>query len=242
MLAAMRLSWFFPALPLALLLGGCDRVTSTVAKYNPFRSFDARCEQLPASRVEVRQQAIRLVTNDRLPYSELTRLGKENPATHRTLGLTKTEFRQEVALEVEGIADSGSGRSCSRPRILIDLTMAPMTVYVASELANDACGHAAVLAHEMKHVAAFREHMTDTAKTLEAELPQLFAQRIIKARDAEAGQAQVREALRAFLEEFIALNTAELKERNAAVDSAEEYARVTRACGGIAVDPAPPAS
>ena len=53
-------------------------------------------------------------TNDRLP-SELTRLGEENPATHRTLGLTKTEFRQEVALEVRGIADSGGGRSCSRP-------------------------------------------------------------------------------------------------------------------------------
>jgi hypothetical protein len=217
-------------------------MTSTAAKYNPFRSFETRCEQLPASRVEVRQQAIRLVTNDSVPYRELTRLGDENPATHRTLGLTKTEFRQEVALEVEGIVDSGSGRSCARPRIVIDLTMAPMTVYVASELADDACGHAAVLAHEMKHVAAFREHMTDTARALETELPQLFAQRIIKARDADAGEAQVREALRAFLEEFIALNTAELKKRNAAVDSAEEYSRVNRACGGIAVDPAPPAS
>jgi hypothetical protein len=120
--------------------------------------------------------------------------------------------------------------------------MAPMTVYVASELANDACGHAAVLAHEMKHVAAFREHMADTASTLEAELPQLFGQRIIRARDADAGEAQVREALHAFLEEFIARNTAQLKERHAAIDSAEEYTRVNRACGGIPVDPARPAS
>jgi hypothetical protein len=242
MLAAMRLSSGFLALTFALLLGGCDAVTSTAAKYNPFPSFETRCEQLPASQVEVRQQTIRPVTNDTLPYRELTGLGKENPATHRTLGLTKTEFRQEVALEVKGIADSGGGRSCSRPRIVIDLTMAPMTVYVASELANDACGHAAVLAHEMKHVAAFREHMADTARTLEADLPQLFGQRIIKARDADAGEAQVREALRAFLEEFITLNTQELKERNAAVDSAEEYARVNGACGGITVDAAPPVS
>ena len=238
----MRLSSGFLALTLALLLAGCDAVTSTAAKYNPFPSFDTRCEQLPASRVEVRQLAIRPVTNDTLPYRELGRLGEENPATHRTLGLTKTEFRQEVTLEVKGIADSGSGRSCSRPRIVIDLTMAPMTVYVASELANDACGHAAVLAHEMKHVAAFREHMVDTARTLEAELPQLFGQRIIKARDADAGEAQVREALRTFLEEFIAVNTAELKDRHAAVDSAEEYGRVRGACGGITVDLAPPAS
>jgi hypothetical protein len=125
---------------------------------------------------------------------------------------------------------------------VIDLTMVPMTVYVARELANDACGHAAVLAHEMKHVAALRDHMADTARTLEAKLPQLFGQRIIKARDADAGEAQVREALRTFLEEFITLNTAELKERNAAVDSTDEYARVNGACGGVTVQPAPPAS
>ncbi len=242
MLAAMRLSSGFLALTLALLLGGCDAVTSTAAKYNPFPSFETRCEQLPASHVEIRQQAIRPVRDDTLPYRELTRLGQENPATHRTLGLTKTEFRQEVAIEVKGIVDSGGGRSCSRPGVVIDLTMAPMMVYVASELANDACGHAAVLAHEMKHVAAFREHMAGTARTLEAELPQLFGQRIIKARDADAGEEQVREALRTYLEEFIAVNTAELKERNAAVDSTEEYARVSGACGGIKVDPAPPAS
>ena len=242
MLAAMRCSSGFLALTLAFVLGGCDAVTSTAAKYNPFPSFERRCEQLPASHVEVRQQAIRPVTNDTLPYRELTRLGEENPATHRTLGLTKTEFRQEVALELQGIAESGGGRSCSRPHIVLDLTMAPMTVYVASELADDACSHAAVLAHEMKHVAAFREHMADTARKLEAELPQLFGQRIITARDAEAGEAQVREALRAFLGEFIAANTAELKERHAAVDSAEEYARVNGACGGITVDQAPPAS
>ena len=103
MLGVMRLSWIFPALSLALLLGGCDAVTSTAAKYNPFPSFETRCEQLPASRVEVRQQAIRPVTNDTLPYRELTRLGEENLATHRILGLTKTEFRQEVA-QISGLA------------------------------------------------------------------------------------------------------------------------------------------
>jgi hypothetical protein len=236
-----RLSSFL-AVAFALLLGACDAVTSTAARYNPFPSFETRCERLPASRIEVRQQAIRPVTNDALPYRELTRLGEDNPATHRTLGLTKTEFRQEVAIEIKGLADSGSGRSCSRPRIVLDLTMAPMTVYVASELANDACGHAAVLAHEMKHVAAFREHQADTARALEAELPQLFGQRVIKARDADAGEAQVREALQAFLEEFIARNTAQLKERHAAVDTAEEYTRVNSACGGITVDQPPPAS
>jgi hypothetical protein len=236
-----RLSSFL-AVTLAFLLGGCDAVTSTAARYNPFPSFETRCERLPASRVLVRQQAIRPVTSDALSYLELTRLSEENPATHRTLGLTRTEFRQEVAIELEGIADSSSGRSCSRPRIVLDLTMAPMTVYVASELANDACGHSVVLAHEMKHVAAFREHMADTARTLEAELPQLFGQRTINARDADAGEAQVREALQAFLEDLIARNTARLKERHTGVDSDEEYTRVSNACGGITVPRETPAS
>jgi len=221
---------------LTLLLGGCDAVTSTAAKYNPFLSFEARCERLPPSRIDVRQGAVRALMNDDLPYRELTRLGADNPATHRTLGLTRTEFRQEAQIEIKGLHDASGGRSCARPQIVVELTMAPVTVYVASELANNACGHSAVLEHEMKHVAAFREHLADSTRDLASELPQLFGQQIILARDGNAAEAQVRQTLQTYLREFVARNSVELKQRQAAVDSGEEYARVNGACGGIRVE------
>jgi len=224
------------AVTLALLMGGCDSVTSVAAKYNPFVSFEARCARLPPAHIEVRQSAMEPITNDQLPYRELTRLGEDNPATHRTLGLTKTEFRQEAKIETTGLSDSNGGRSCARPQIVLELTMTPMTVYVASELADNACGHSAVLEHEMKHVAAFRQHLAATAQALDAEVPQWFGQQIIFARDASAAEAQVRQVLQAYLHDFIARNTDQLKQRQAAVDSVEEYSRVNDACGGIRIE------
>lgn len=221
---------------LVLVLTGCDAVTSTAAKYNPFTSFASRCERLPPSRIEIRQEAIRVATNNELSQRELTRLGEDNPTMHRTLGLTRTEFRQDAQIEIQGLSDSGGGRSCARPHIVLELAMTPMNVYVARELADNACGHAAVFEHEMKHVAAFREHLAETARALEVELPQLFGQRIILAPDATAAEAQVRQTLQAFLSEFTARNTVQMKQRQMAVDSADEYARVNDACGGLSIE------
>jgi hypothetical protein len=220
----------------ALLLGGCDAVTSAADKYNPFASFETRCARLPPAHIEVRKAAINVVTNDRLPLRELTQFGDGDSATHRTLGQTRAEFRQDADIEIAGLHDASGARACSRPQIRVELSMAPMTVYVASELKNIPCARSVVLEHEMKHVAVYRQYMADAALELEGTLPQLFAQRIIVARDPGAGEAQVRRELQAFLAEFSARADVELKRRQDAVDTAEEYARVSNACGGIRVE------
>src|SRR4029453_2671359 len=111
----------------AILMGGCDAITSNVGKYNPFASFETRCQRLPPSRIEVHRAAITIVRNDELTYGALTHLAEDNPATHRTLGLTKTEFRQVAQIEITGLSDAAGGRSCSRPQIRLELTMVPVT-------------------------------------------------------------------------------------------------------------------
>lgn len=220
----------------ALLLGGCDAVTSAADKYNPFASFETRCARLPPAHIEVRKAAINVAINDRLPFRELTQLGEGNPATHRTLGQTRAEFRQAADIEIAGLHDANGGRACSRPRVRLELSMAPMTVYVASELRDIPCARSIVLEHEMKHVAVYRQYMADAARDLEATLPRLFGQRIIVARDPAVAEAQVRSELQAFLAEFGARADVELKRRQDAVDSEEEYARVSNACGGIRIE------
>src|SRR5450432_1276117 len=165
----------------ALLLCGCDAVTSAAEKYNPFASFETRCARLPPSRIEVRQAAIEVVTDDRLSFRDLTRLSEGNPSTHRTLGLTRAEFRQDAQIDIAGLHDASGARACSRPQIRVELSMAPMTVYVASELRDIECARNVVLEHEMKHVAVYRRHLADAAAELEATLPRLFGQRVIVA-------------------------------------------------------------
>lgn len=218
------------------LLAACDAVTSTAAKYNPFLSFEARCERLPHSRIEIRQQPVAVTVNDELAHRDLTRLGDGNPDTHRTLGLTKTEFRQDIAIELRGLSDGGGKRSCTRPDIKVELAMTPLTVYLASELHDNACGRAAVLEHEMKHVAAFREHLADAASRLNDELPRLFGPNVIVASDPQAAEARVHEALQQYWRDFKGASARLLQERQDRVDSPEEYARVNSACGGLRAD------
>ncbi|HQR10442.1 MAG TPA: hypothetical protein PLW68_03850 [Casimicrobiaceae bacterium] len=224
------------AIPAALLLGGCDAVKSASDRYNPLVSFESRCERLPPGQIEIRQAASPVEVNDQMSLGQLSRLAQDNPATHRTLGLTRTELRRDVVIELTGLKDASGGRSCQRPQLTIELSMVPMTVYLASELQDNACGRAAVLDHELKHAAAFRDHLQETARRLGTELPAVFGQRIIVARDPAAGESQVRRELQAFMDEFDAANALELKARQAAVDSPDEYARVSGACGGIRVD------
>jgi hypothetical protein len=219
-----------------LLVAACDAVTSTAAKYNPFISFETRCGRLPPSRIDIRQQPVVVTVNDELPQRALTRLGEGNPDTHRTLGLTRTQFRQQLAIELNGLSDGSGKRSCARPSVVLDLSMAPLTVYIASELRGNDCGYAAVQEHEMKHVAAFREHLAASARRLGDELPRVFGQRVINAADAQAGEAEVQRALQEYLNDFKAASTRELELRQAAVDSDEEYARVNGACGGVRVN------
>jgi hypothetical protein len=219
----------------AVLLGGCDAVTSNVGKYNPFVSFETRCQGLPPSRIEVRQAAIVVVRNDELSHSELTQLGEDNPVTHRTLGLTKTEFRQVTEIELTGLSDAAGGRSCSRPQIRLDLSMVPVTVYIASEFKDKTCARDVILEHEMKHVAVLERHIADTAVELREELPRIFAQRVILARDPAAAEAKVNKAVQDFLSEFSSRNGRELKRRQAAVDTQEEYDRVSGACSRVQI-------
>ena len=86
----------------------------------------------------------------------------------------------------------------------------------------------------MKHVAAFREHLADTARRLRRVAAPLRAA-VIMARDA-AGRARRRcsRHCRHYLERFQSpAIRRHLKQRQAAVDSADEYARVNGACGGL---------
>ena len=216
-----------------LMLAACDAVTTTAAKYNPFLSFEARCARLPPSRIDIRQQPVVVTVNDELPHRDLTRLGGDHPDARLTLGLAKTEFRQQVAIELNGLSDTGSKRSCARPDITVELSMTPMTVYLASELRDNACGRAAVQEHEMKHVAAFREHLADAARRLSDDLPRLFGQSVIVAPDPQAGEEQVQRALQQFLSDFKAASARELQQLQERVDSPDEYARVNGACGGL---------
>ncbi|HEY5309366.1 MAG TPA: hypothetical protein VIK97_12715 [Casimicrobiaceae bacterium] len=215
-----------------LLLGGCDAATHVVNRYNPFVSFEGRCERLPPSRTTVIAREVTVGENNALSQRALSALHQEIPETVRTYGLTQATFRQESQLEINGLTDARGGRACFRPQVQVELTMRPMTIYIATEATGDQCRDA-VHDHELKHVAVYRQRLAEAAAELKHDLPELYGQAVFVVGDQAASESEMRGRLGEFMHDFMADNMETLKARQAAVDSPEEYARVRNACADL---------
>ncbi len=223
------------ALAIVALAAGCDAVTS-VAERAGVVSFEARCERkLPKTAIDVVTTPIVYATNRDRSYTELTQMSGEGGSAVLALGLTTAEISQHASLETAGIEDTKSGRICVRPAIRVELSMTPMTVYVGREVAGDPCREAAILEHEMKHVAVYRQRLEEIGAEVRAALVKSYGSRVFYFSDRAGGQRQMQKALTDELDTLLGENARQIKERQRTVDSPEEYARVAAACGGMLV-------
>jgi hypothetical protein len=200
---------------------------------NPFASFESRCEALPAPQFQVITIPVSFTVDDSVSLRTLSRMNDGPSDRHRTVGLTKGQLAYDSTLESKGIEDRRGARVCSRPSVTVVLKMTPMTVYIARELAQDKCRRPAVLEHEMKHVAVYREYLGEVARDMREELPRALGTEVVYGPDAQAAQAAMRQRLQAFMRTFMQNRYAELRARQAAVDTPEEYARLSNGCGPL---------
>jgi hypothetical protein len=129
-----------------------------------------------------------------------------------------------------------NGRICVRPSIRVSLSATPMTVYVAREVAGDPCREGAVLEHEKKHVAVYESELAAIADETRASLAASYGKRVLHYRDRAEADRETSAALDRDMAKLLAGTAERVKERQRAVDSPEEYSRVTAACGGMVVE------
>jgi hypothetical protein len=209
---------------------------------NPFTSFETRCAKLALSRFEVVAVPLTFERDDTQPIAALTAKSGSSPATHRAIGLTTAVFGQSTDIELRVVDDRRDALACGTPRVHVELSMQPVTVFVASELADAPCQRAITLSHEMKHVEVFREVLDEAAQDLERELPEGIGTELQRAKSPEELQQRLIVRVRDFLAQFMDERQRALDERQAAVDSPEEYARVSTACRRSVADLNPGAS
>ncbi|MFO1323900.1 MAG: hypothetical protein U1F15_07525 [Burkholderiales bacterium] len=217
-------------LAIAAAAGGCDSRAPGTAAREQEAAFVARCEALPHAPVEVVPIPIRVTRDETRPHAELTGMYERARADHATMGLTQTNVGYETAVRLSGLKDASGRRTCLRAAIRVSLSMRPLTVFVARELADDECRRDAVREHEAKHVAVYEAHLRESAARLAVALPQAFGGRLVHAASVADGQAEIEAELARFLDDFIAGEAQRLAERQSAVDSPAEYARVAAAC------------
>ncbi len=209
---------------LSALAAACGRVD------NPFASFETHCASLPSSEFQVVTKPLTFERDDTRPIAELTVMSGSALAAHQTMGLTTAVFGQSADIDLHVIDDHRGSRACGTPRIRVELSMQPVTVFIARELAQAPCQHDVTLSHEMKHVAVFREVLDEAARALEHDFPEAIGAELRRAASPDELQRRLIVGLRDYLARFMSDWQRELDARQAEVHSPEEYARVSTTC------------
>jgi hypothetical protein len=154
---------------------------------------------------------------------------------HRTVGLTRAKFGYRSTLELEGLEDPKGARACARPQMKVDIEINGTTVYVAREFHGDACREPLILAHERKHVAVFDRYADEVVTSLARDLESRIGRRVRFGGTMAGIQESLKKELAGHLDAFMESARGELDRRHAAIDTPDEYDRMTRTCGGLAV-------
>ena len=216
----------------AWALAGCEVPAAGPATFAA-PSFDAQCARLPPSRFEVVATPIRVAVDRTRSQRELTGMYEQATARHLTMGLTQARIGHQSAIEVSGLQDAAGERVCMRVAVRVELSMQPLTVFVARELDDDPCRQSAVRDHEWKHVAVYERALAESTPALAASLEAAFGGRTFGGRSAPAVQADVQDAVGRHLDAFLDATGRAIRARQAEVDTPEEYARVGAACKAL---------
>ena len=101
---------------------------------------------------------------------ELTGMGPEVRQGNRTRGLTTTSLSYRTKLSYQGYS-LPDGTFCEGPmRAEVSVGYPGAVVYVAVEYPPSSCEYAAVMEHEMTHVAIYRTNLTDEIPRLRQAL------------------------------------------------------------------------
>ncbi len=214
------------------LAAGCDALTATAQRVGVVPTFEAHCaKSLPATEVVVRAVPVRYVLDTGHSHAELARMGVEAGAGERVIGLTRARIGHAASITVHGIEEPRNRQVCVRPAIRVEMSMQPMTVYVGREYAGDPCRRAVILEHEEKHVAVYRDYLDEVTTRVRGEIADAYGNAVMVFASRDEAQREIESALAGYLEPVLARSTRELVQRQAAVDTPEEYARVGERCG-----------
>ncbi|HVE51127.1 MAG TPA: hypothetical protein VNG69_16120 [Casimicrobiaceae bacterium] len=221
------------ALVLALAsLAGWERVGNALANFSPGGTFETRCAELPSSEVEVELKPLVVRENRNEPFEALARMTRDRSLQHRTIGVTQANFGHRSTVDMKGVEDRYNHRACVRPRVRVELFVQPLIVYVASEYATDPCRARVIREHEDRHVQVFATFARESAGQLATDLARVIGRGPhfgMTLEDAQHGvDRRIGDALATFMRE--AERT--LSERQASVDTPDEYQRVGAACTG----------
>ena len=215
---ASKLAW------LPLLAAMC---AGSAAAASP--AFQARCEQAasaPAASFTVANSG--LSVNNDLSTSELTAMKGQGGLV---LGLTRAESRIGIAVHGKLLLETRSGEECIAPKVAVNLHYLPIVIYISDAFAPGSCAYQEILAHEMRHLKAYQAHLPKVEGTVREALDRRFAAQPVYAPKGQA-KALLAQEMDGHWMPFIKHAMAQVEPVQAAIDSPQEYARLSKVCAG----------
>ena len=192
------------------------------------------CSGLPKPGVVIKRIEEAVRQDDRYGYRTLTSLAAGRTRPNQTvLGLTRGKVVARVGLRIARLSDASGRWECLSPQIQVSFGYAPLSVHVAREFPPGSCAYREILAHEQKHVEAYRQHAIAIEKEIAATFEARFASgdQVWRGASGEWSERLQREIDERWLP-FIQRRLAAVEAAQAEVDAPEEYERVSRACDG----------
>lgn len=196
-------------------------------------AFEQRCERDMKPVLEVRAHEAAFFVDNRVSTRVLHTRETDGRASQLMLGLTSSTTRTEVVFDGPALLDKAGGRECVAPRIWVDLSYAPLHVYVAREFSAVSCPYRAVVAHEMQHVELYRTRLPMVERTVRAALERRYGGGPMYA-PAGHGLDRLADDVDNWLRPLIRAELAVVAALQLDIDSPEEEFRLSRACQGEA--------
>ena len=194
--------------------------------------FQMRCEDTMARAVTVLSTQTNGYTIDNTKsFHALTTLKGEAPANAYVLGLTRTQSRLEINLNGSILQDRLSGYECIAPRISVSLYYIPIVIYIGSEFLPGTCAYDEILAHEMRHLNTYLEHLPKVESVVRKALSQRFDNKPLYALSGQARNALQREVDTGWMP-YMKRELIKVEANQALIDTPQEYARLSRVCKG----------
>ena len=210
------------------LVLACMLAASVAQARTPFK---VRCQDTIGKTVSVlssQENGYRIDTTR--SYRTLTQM-KQGARDSIVLGLTRTESRVSIGVGGKMLSDKVSGYECVAPRIDVDVHYLPIVIYIGSEFPPTSCAYREILAHEMRHLQAYRDHLPKVEARVRAALLRRFGNKPLYAPGGQARALLQREIDTQWMP-YIKAEMSLVEVVQQRIDSPQEYARLGKVCRG----------
>ncbi|MEN3373186.1 hypothetical protein [Dechloromonas sp. ZS-1] len=147
-------------------------------------------------------------------------------------GLTQANAHVRYRLELRTLPSLDGQGECTSPKLVIHYGFTPITLYISRELLPPQCGYREILAHEERHLAAYRTHADAIEPALRRTLEARFLNSPITPQPPGAAQRSLREELQQHWKPYLRQQLADAQAAQQHIDTDSEYRRLNAACQG----------